>query len=367
MKIMTYLFSGFLILLLIANIVTPTKTFSDTENRYLAQMPKVSMKKIIDGSFSKEFESYIQDQFFLRDFWVTLKVELEVLMNKKDNNGAYIGKDNWYFERKEEPTILDKNISVISEFSNWTKENNINSTFLPVYSSYTIYNEYTPKYSYVFNELDAFKNIRDINNINIVDIYSNLISNKDEYIYFKTDHHWTQRGAFYAYQKLGEVMDFIPYEITDFNCNYISNEFYGSLYSKAPLWNIEADKVEIFQIDKKYLVEYLDTEEIEESLYRFENINKKDKYTIFLGGNNSLIKINTNVYNNKKLLILKDSFSHVVIPFLANHYEEIHIVDLRYYKQSIKDFIFQNDITDLLFIYNISWFADDKNIISLKY
>lgn len=369
------LFSIFLSILFITNIIIPDKKFSDIENRYLAQIPVFSIKKLLDGSFTKNFEIYIQDQFFKRDFWIKLKTESDKLINKHDINGAYIGENDWYFEKKDtlSEDFLDENIYSLLHFAEWSEKNNISTTFLPIYSSHNIYNEFMPLNAPAPNEMETFDYISQIinNKIIIVDIYPNLFKHKNEYIYFKTDHHWTQRGAFYAYQEFCKSMGFNIYDTNDFKKFYSENDFYGSLYSKAPLWGITSDKIEIFQLKEefkiKYDIEYLDTQTKDISLYKWENLNKKDKYTVFLGGNNSIVTIKSTINNDKKLLVIKDSFAHTLIPFLANHYSEIHVIDLRYYKQSLKKYVSEKEITSILFIYNLSWFVSDKNIRSLKY
>lgn len=367
------IFIFFMIFIFSCNFA-PDKAFSETENRNLAQKPEFSIQNLISGKFSKDFEQYIQDQFAAREFWVTLKTETEVLLGKNENNDTYLGKDNWYFEKKEitNTEVLEKNTSVINQFAQWAKENNIKSNFLPVYSSYTLYKEFLPSNAFVFDEVSAFEYIKSniSKDVNIIDIYNSLLSHKEEYIYFKTDHHWTQLGAFYAYRQL-ESLGFMPYSLEDFEIKEGTEDFFGSLYSKAPLWRANADRVDIFELNKnlrpKYSVEYFDKASYDDDLYVWENLDKKDKYTVFLDGNHSIITIKTDIDNNKKLLVAKDSFAHALIPFLANHYSEIHVMDLRYYSPSVKKYILQNNITDTLFIYNISWFSQDSNLIKLKY
>lgn len=369
------LFSIFLSILFITNIIVPDKKFSDIENRYLAQFPVFNFKKILDASFTKDFEIYIQDQFFARNFWIKLKTQSDKLMNKHDINGAYIGKNNWYFEKKDlsKQNFLDENIYSLLQFTEWSEKNNVSNIFIPVYSSHNIYSEFVPLNASIPKETEIFNYISKIisDKIEVIDTYSTLFKHKDEYLYFKTDHHWTQRAAFYAYQEFCKSINFNMYSINDFKKSYFANDFYGSLYSKAPLWGIAPDKIEIFELYKdiklKYDIEYLDTQTKDTSLYKWTNLNKKDKYTVFLGGNNSIVTIKSNINNNNKLLILKDSFAHTIIPFLANHYSEIHVIDLRYYKQSLKKYISEKNITSILFIYNLSWFVNDENIRSLKY
>ena len=301
------IFIAFVVFMAACNF-TPDKTFSETENRNLAQMPKFSFETLLNGEFTQDFESYIQDQFAARDFWVTLKTELEVLLGKNENNDTYLGKDNWYFEKKEikNNELLEKNVSILNDFNTWAEQYNINSSFLPVYSSYTLYKEFLPANASVFDENFAFEYINSnlSEKLNLINIYDELLNHKEEYIYFKTDHHWTQLGAFYAYQQL-ETLGFTPYTLENFEISNDNAEFWGSLYSKAPLWHANADTVDIFQLNEalrpSYNVEYLDTSTTDDDVYVWENLTKKDKYTVFLGGNNSLVTIKTDVDNDKKL------------------------------------------------------------------
>jgi len=102
-----------------------------------------------------------------------------------------------------------------------------------------------------------------------------------------------------------------------------------------------------------------------DSLYEYSYLNKKDKYSFFLNGNHSLVKIQTSVKNNRKLLVIKDSYAHAFIPFLVNHFEEIHMVDLRYYHDNVYTYIENYDLKEALFLYNVANFSTDKNMVWL--
>ena len=99
-----------------------------------------------------------------------------------------------------------------------------------------------------------------------------------------------------------------------------------------------------------------------DSIYFMDYLGKKDKYCVFMGENRAYTNIKTNADNGKKLLVIKDSYANSFIPFLTQHYSEIAVIDLRYVKTSIRDFVDPDDYEQTLFLYNASTFAEDKNI-----
>lgn len=364
-KIIIIIFVMFILAVNILNILTPDKTFSETENRMLSQFPKISMKNITSGKFTKKFESYITDQFMLRDFWVSAKSDVERLILKNKNNGIFFGKDEFLLEDFNKPNeTLDKNINTINNFSK--KIPNFKTYLLLAPNSVKIYEDKLPKFSTPYDQFKVIQYIKENMNENIdfIDIYNVLNSKKNEYIYFKTDHHWTMRGAYYAYEALSNKIGIKPYDLKHFNSEIVSDSFYGTYYSKANNRHISPDYIEIFKpkFDMDYKVHWLDNDLESDSLYEYKHLDTKDKYSVFLDGNHSLMTIKTSVENNKKIVVFKDSYSHSFIPFLANHYEEIHVIDLRYYKLNLYEYINENEINEGLFLYNVKNFCDDNNI-----
>src|SRR3712207_156474 len=232
-------------------------------------------------------------------------------------------------------------------------------------------------------------------------VYEELKNHKNEYIYYKTDHHWTTLGAYYAYEKLGDTMGYKPLQISDFNIEKVTDNFYGTLYSKGNYRDIEPDSIEIFKPKKQidFNINYYDNKKTSGSLYEFNNLEKKDKYSVFLDGNHDLVTIKTieknTIYKNKitkitkkksrksknkrkikleknkgikvkKLLVIKDSYAHSLVPFLTNHYDEIHMIDLRYFNDNINEYIKKNDIEDILLLYNVLTFTKESNISKLE-
>ena len=101
-------------------------------------------------------------------------------------------------------------------------------------------------------------------------------------------------------------------------------------------------------------------------VFDLDALTRKDKYEIYLGGNHPVTKITSSLHNGKKLAVLKDSYAHNIVPFLANHYEEIHMIDPRYYNLDTVAYLEENGITDVLVLYSASNFASDTNLFKIS-
>ncbi len=368
-KIIIIMFILFLLSINVLNIITSDRKFSEFENRMLAQFPSFKIKYITSGRFTSKFEEYVTDQFAFRDFWVSIKSDIERVTLKTKNHGIFFGKDGYLLEDYNKPNkCLDENISSINSFSE--KLPNVTAYLLIAPNSVKIYEDKLPLFASPYNQLETIQYVKENldENIDFVEVYDILNSKKDEYIYFKTDHHWTMRGAYYAYQVLSNYLGVESYKTNNFDTDIVSDEFYGTFYSRANNTHIAPDSIEVFypKSNVKYEVNYFDNNKATDTLYEVKYLDKKDKYSFFLDGNHALMTIKTNVKNNKKIAIFKDSYAHCFIPFLTNHYEEIHVIDLRYYNLSVYEYMEEHDIGEALFLYNVTTFSADENIKKLK-
>ena len=342
------------------NNIIGDKVFSESENRKLEQAPKFSTSQVADGRYTNNYEKYVSDQFPMRDFWIGVKSTTEKVMGKKENNGIYLGKDGYLLEKfnKAKNEELESKINKINELA--LKIPNKNIYFMLIPSSSEILKDKLPAYAPNDSQIEVIEGTKKSlsKEINFVDIYETLYSHREDYIYYKTDHHWTSDGAYLAYSKLMEAMDFEPHGEDYFKKSKVSDEFYGSLYSKSGFRNIKPDELVLYspKTDQAIEVEYVEEEKESNSIYSMENLDKKDKYTVFLDGNHPYIKIKTNCRENKKLLIIKDSFANSFVPFLTGHFSEIHIIDPRYYSKGMVDLIKEENIKDILILYSIDFF-----------
>lgn len=200
-----------------------------------------------------------------------------------------------------------------------------------------------------------------------VEVTKKIKENSQEELYFKTDHHMTSKGAYVLYLAFCKEAGIMPELIQNFEEKVVSQEFLGTFDSKAQILGQEPDTITIFQNKANTDLEKViyDREETA-SLYNEKYLKTKDKYSYFLNGNNAKVIVKTKVKNGKKLLMIKDSYAHNVVPFLCSHYEEIHVVDPRYYYASLSEYAKQNDITEILVLYNYANLVSDIGIRGIK-
>ena len=345
--------------------VLPDRVFSEAENRMLQQKPRFTWDNLISGKFSLAAENYLADQFVFRDLWVGVKSAAELVLQKKDNNGVYFGKDGYLLQKPDKLNreLLEENIAAVNEFAGKVPAR---VYFLPAPASVQILDDRLPPFAAPRQTLDHLYLVREklASGIHFIDTCHALNSHKQEYIYYKTDHHWTSQGAYYAYREAGSVMNFKPLDLSDFSVEQACDDFYGTLYSKSGHRFVQPDAIELFEPKKKFScrVEYVQEKRSVESFYATEHLQKKAKYAVFLDGNHPLIRITTQNDTGRKLLVIKDSYANAFIPFLTNHFDEIHIIDLRYFNSPPLPYIEQYGLNEVLFLYSSLSFAEDPTL-----
>ena len=244
-----------------------------------------------------------------------------------------------------------------------------NLSLMIVPTSGLILSEKLPPFAPMVNQNEMIETIKQsVSDCLFVDLRQQLLDKKDEYIYFKTDHHWTTRGAFAAYLNWCDTVG-IPSSEANYSIEEVTDSFRGSLYSKVLYNGVPYDSISIFkyQSPHHFLVEYEGGKSHSDSFYQRERLQEKDKYAVFFGGNHGELKITSDNKNNKRLLVIKDSFANAFVPFAAEQFESAHMLDLRYFHGSVYDYITNNDITDILVLYSTLNFASDHNLDKLRY
>lgn len=361
---------GFIMLLasfLFAAFILEPREYSAMENRYLEQAPKFTMKSLLSGEYMEKVEEYLADQVMFKDGFVSLKADIEKLLHKKGSNGVYFGKNHRYIQVYEpDGDTLTDNINFIRNFVTASKSY-APVTFFLAPNVQSVYPEDVPSHVLMADANRDRNTVKEaLSEAHFVDPTEILQEHKDEYIYFRTDHHWTMRGAYYGYQALGEELGYSVMDVEDYGVEYKSDDFLGSLYSKAPLSSVKKDSIEVFSnVLGKYRVTFEDGKHVN-SLFMNSKLHTKDQYTYFLDGNHSFITIQSNAQTGKRALVFKDSYGHVLLPFLADQYEQMDVVDLRYYRGDIKSMVEGGGYSDILMIYNMDFLASDENFIWLQ-
>lgn len=353
----------------ISSIAKKQSDFSVKENRALEVRPDFYFDDLMDGTFQEDYSNYLADQFIFRDKWVTAKTYVMKAIGKKDINGVYLGNDG-YLAEKYTPSDFDsdtveQNLISLEDFLTAAYDEDVYKTVSCAFvsSKGTVL---TDKFSgitpYNMDKNIVSDVIENTEDINILYLKDALSKHQNEYIYYKSDHHWTSLGAYYAYLAYVKSIGLSPIDIKSLQKDNKTDSFLGSDYDKLQI-NTPADSIWIYDNNNlKVTVDYNGEEKNTKSLYVNKYLGEKDKYAYFLGGNFKKINIKTNANTGRKLLLVKDSFSNSIVPFLCNNFDEIVMVDLRYADDSVWTVMSdEENITDVLVLYNTEKFAQDSN------
>ncbi len=353
-KITIIFFILFIFSVPLSTILIPDKKVSYLENKVLQQIPNVSVSDILSKKFMNSFDEYATDQFPLRSSFIKLKNYYSYLLGNREFRNIYISKSGNLLEKFVfNKATIDKNVNNISKIANHIKNNyDIKSKLMIIPTSIAFYEDELYNYMVTDNQLhvinyieNSFKNKS--NNASFYSPYKVLYENKDKYIFFKTDHHWTQLGACLAYEDMYKI------KVLD-KPIAVSNSFYGTYYSKSILDFITPDTIYAYKAFNNYTLN-MDINYTYNCLYDDSKLLGKNKYQYFLHGDPAIGCIKGNKNSKKEILIFKDSFAHNFMPFLTSNYGKIHFIDIRYYNGSIDDYLSRNkNIDEVLFIHNIA-------------
>ena len=366
-KLVGIIFILTLFLFLIINVIVPDREKSVQENRMLATKPKFRLSSLISGDYDEKFEAYMDDQFVGRDMWRKLKVTVDRIGGSRLENGVYIGTNGQLLEQIEvaDENHLAANIKAIKSFSESQSKIPVRMMLVP--DAANVLNHSLPALAKPEDQTQMFSMVRkDLgDSVEWIDVSTELNKHKTEKIYYKTDHHWTTLGAFYAFQAAAPSLG-IEGDLSGKYVSYaVSDSFNGMLASKSGVNLGEKEQIDIYvptEEDTDLIVDYVDEGKRSTSLYDSSKLKEKDQYTVFLGGNSSLLDIRTVSTSTKRLLLVKDSFANSFIPFLTPYYREIIVVDPRYYSGTINDLMDSYRISEVLFLYSGNTFFKDNNI-----
>lgn len=364
-KTLTYAFCAVIMVFALISVVLPDKEYSEEENRILAEFPDVSWKNIMDTKFMTGLESYISDHFVGRDFWISVKVKCDRLLGKSELNGVYVCDDNYLIQIPTEPDQenVDDNLNAINQFAENNEGLNINMMIVP--NAISTMEDYLPLGAPARDQTEDAKNIKKAltSAVDYIDVSAVLKKHVDEGMYYKTDHHWTSSAAYYAFLDSAEQME-ITDPITEYDVYTVTDDFSGTLASTSG-YHKEKDEIQIYApvgIENDYIVTDSSGSEPSTTVYKKDALKEKDKYQVFFGGNQSKIEINTVNKTERRLLVFKDSYANCFVPFLTPYYNEIIMVDPRYYYDDVYTLLERERITDVLFLYNMDTFLTDTSI-----
>ncbi len=353
----------------ILSLIIPDKEKSAEENRVLAQSPTLSHQTYFEGRFQTKLEQYFNDQFPFRNSLIKLKTASDLTLDIIESNGVITSKDGYLIERIKNPSQKEIRDDIKS-LDNFKKRNpNCNFYFLLAPNAGNIMSEKLPRTVHMSNQnkymTSFFKDLKKIG-VTPIDARKALRKYVDkQQLYYRTDHHWTTGAAYLAYKEGHKIMDL------DSNIKYkklsVHRNFRGTLASKSGFTNGRNDELQIYwprehQDYHDSIYNFVDAKKTTNTFYAFDNLKKKDAYTIFGGWNHPFYTISTPTKSTRKLLLVKDSYANCMIPFLTQDFRKIVVVDPRYYFGNVNKIMADEGITDVLFLYNALTFASDESM-----
>lgn len=347
-------------------LVGPKKDFSQNENRYLAKFPSFSVKALIDGDYTDSLGDWLADHFPQRDFFVGLKSKVEIASGRKEINHIYICEDDYLIESYAKPQNTERIIDTLARFYDKIDTAKVKVNLMLVPTAVTIYSNKLPASAPSSNQMETASAVYDACGIPAIDC-SEWLSNgaSQGQLYYRTDHHWTTFGAYYAYLAYCDAKGLTPVPLESLVAQTVTEEFAGTLYSKVNDYSHKKDTITIYTNPEDDLtVTYVDTGEVTDSLYNFDYLKEKDKYSLFLNNIHPLIEIeNPATASQDTLMLIKDSYANSMVPFLAHHYRKIYVFDTRYYRDGPSSFLSEHpEITDVLLLYNMNTLDTDTGI-----
>ena len=345
-------FGIFLYVLSVADLFSPQYAFSDLENRFLSKFPKFSLKTLINNEYTPQIEDFTEDHFIKRNAWISLKSISETVLGKGENNNIIYGKDGYLFTKvlSNDITQRFKNADALGKFVEYNDAFNINIMIAPTAPS--VMTDKVKDGSPVNFAYSVISNVEEyVGAENMVNVTDTLIAHNDEYIYYRTDHHWTTLGAYYAYADYMQSIGRTPQSLDSFEFVEVE-DFLGTHYSKSKNFDVVADTLTYIKNDSQ-----IDIMGTVDSIYDYSKFETRDKYAAFLRGNNSYSSIKGN--GEGKILVIKDSYANCFIPFLTEDFAQIDVLDMRFYMQNVSLLMEEQQYNEVLVLYNSETFDTD--------
>ena len=361
----SFVFLALVFVLLLLFIVMPKTEYSSNEKRVLSEFPAVTFDAVADGSFGSKFETYLSDHFPFRNFFVGLNAYYSQLLGNNGATGIYNAKDGYLISKPEafNPDRLTKNLGYISDFA---EKNALNAVLLAVPSPGSMLEDKLPKVHEEYADSKAFALIEEnlTDSVQFTDM-RDIFASSDEQIYYRTDHHITSAGSYLCYEALCNALLLPPVDRSAFHVE-TSEGFYGTTYSRSGLWLEKPDTIELWKDDSLDVTVWVSEDgsenEPHDSIFFTDHLTEDDQYPVFLDGNHGYTHIHNENADGGKLLIVKDSYAHCMTGFLASHYSDIYMIDLRYYKLELSPLVAEKGIDTVLYIYGIDNLSSDSNI-----
>lgn len=357
-KIITSFFCLLLAASALAGLLVPDRYYSEREKRTLMQKPQFTIVDFVSGKFSDEFEQYLTDQVPLRDGWVTMKTYLELDIGKRESGGVYICKDKYLMDKftSYSKKQLAANAAALADLQEKLAAEGVSMNTILVPIAAQVLTDKLPAHAPVTDYTAILQVLADTG-VDTTDVLSALAAHSSENIYYRTDHHWTSLGAYYAYCAWRDIEP----NADEWTQEILCDNFHGTTWNKVPLPSVPAEEITAWYQNPTRHVSYNNGQYETESIYERKYLSGSDQYAVFLNSNQAQTVIEGSGKSGK-LLLIKDSYDNTFSQFPVEDYAEVHVLDLRFFKGDVTEYAKENDITDALVLYGVQNFVKDTNL-----
>lgn len=357
-KIITSFFCLLLAVSALIGLLMPDRYYSEREKRTLTQKPKFTVANFISGEFSDELEKYLTDQVPLRDGWVTMKTYVELAIGKRESVGVYICKDKYLMDKftSYSKKQLVANAAALVDLQEKLAAEGISMNTILVPMAAQVLTDKLPAYAPVADYAAILQVLTDAG-VDTTDVLSALVAHSSENIYYRTDHHWTSLGAYYAYCAWRGIEP----NVDEWTQEVLCDDFYGTTWNKVPLPTVPAEEITAWYKHINRSVSYNNGQYETDSIYERKYLSGSDQYAVFLNSNQAQTVIEGSGKSGK-LLLIKDSYGNTFSQFPVEDYAEVHVLDLRFFKGDVTEYAKENGITDTLVLYGTQSFVKDTRL-----
>ncbi len=355
-----------MLLLTIVDLLPAEKWLRGDGADISVSVPKPTKETIKDGTFMREYESFVEKEFVSKDNWQNLRTHMDVLRGVREINGVYLGKDDYLIEKHTEDVFSEQNIQKSVDSMQKLLEEFPQAKLMPVPTTDNILTDKLPAFAPYYDQSGLMEQIKStLGEQAVIDVYDVMKEHAEEAIFYRTDREWTSLGAYYGYLEFAKAFQLPAKQYLKQEPVKVTEEFCGALYDKV---GRDADAEEIWMFpgttDKRYTITY-DGTKTTDSFYEPDYLEGADPLGYFLDGRHAVTEIERESFSEKKLFIIKDGFGESMIPLLARHYKNVYVVDLSCYNDSLIDFMKEcdeNGDMDVLVLYDCVTFAESFRI-----
>ena len=349
----------------VLGLALPDRYYSENERRTLKQLPALTAKRLFSGRFSEEMETYLADQFPGRDGWVSAKTVAERLSGKPESGGVSFAADGYLIELHPSlnETQLSANLAALKTLSDKLAETGVPMTVMPVPTAAWTLRDKLPAHSPNADQNAVIEAARAAG-LRVFDPGPALAAHDKEYIYYRTDHHWTSLGAYYAWAAWRKAAGETPDPISAWTRETLTETFRGTTWAKVNDPFVEADIIEAWYQTPTRAVSYNGGTWTSDSIYERKYLSTADPYGVFFNSNPA--DAAAAGAGEGRLLILQDSYANCFAQFCLDDYDQTHLIDPRFFRGSVSAYVSEHQITEVLILYNAPNFCENAMLAHVR-